>query len=256
MGHKPGSRLREIFAAWTGLDWIWLTLLLAGTTGAWVLGTPGPPDVASAGPAQPSVQPMSAPAIVPIVWEPRPPARSETPARPAIADAGAANPGDSEDPHIRAISIPKAPQPHIGSSPVPKAPMPAGPIRALAQVAMGNPAASSAEAESRAGEDPENSGAHPVNRARVVIHYLAGSPVADAAAKRLSTRLGVQAEMREEATVPQSALVRYVSSDDHSAAREAGKILGEMDYAWKIETAPNRPGDSSQGVIKIWLPNR
>jgi len=121
---------------------------------------------------------------------------------------------------------------------------------------MGVPAAGSAVPESRAEEDLTNSGAHPVGRERVVIHYLAGSPVADAAAKRLSTRLGVHAEMHEEATVPQSALVRYVSSDDHSAAREAGKILGEMDYAWKIETDPNRPGDSSQGVIKIWLPNR
>jgi hypothetical protein len=121
---------------------------------------------------------------------------------------------------------------------------------------MGNPAASSAAHESRVEKDLPNSGAHPVGRERVEIHYLAGSPVADAAAKRLSTRLGMQAEMREEATVPQSALVRYDSSDDHSAAREAGKIVGEMDYAWKIETAPNRPGASSQRVIKIWLPNQ
>jgi len=120
---------------------------------------------------------------------------------------------------------------------------------------MGNPDASSAVAEG-VGEDLTNSGAHPVGRERVVIHYLVGSPIADAAAKRLSTRLGVHAEMREEATVPQSALVRYASSDDHSAAREAGKILGEMAYAWKIETAPSRSGDSSQGVIKIWLPDR
>jgi len=105
-------------------------------------------------------------------------------------------------------------------------------------------------------EDLTNSGAHPVGRERVVIHYLVGSPVADAAAKRLSTRLGVHAEMREEATVPRSALVRYDSSDDHSAAREAGKILGEMDYAWKIQPAPNHPGTSSQGVVEIWLPNQ
>ena len=256
MGQKPGSRLRETFANWTGLDWFWLTLLVAGTIGAWVLNTPGSPDVASAGPPQPSVQRTSAPVIVPIVWEPRPPARSEAPAKPAITGATAANRGNSEDPHIGAASIPTAPPSHTRSSPVPRPPLPAGPIRALPQLAMGNPAASSATHESRVEEDQPKSGAHPVGRERVVIHYLAGSPVADAAAKRLSTRLGVQAEMREEATVPRSALVRYDSSDDHSAAREAGKILGEMDYAWKIETAPNRPGDSSQGVIKIWLPNQ
>jgi len=89
-----------------------------------------------------------------------------------------------------------------------------------------------------------------------VIYYLTGSPVANAAAKRLSTRLGVHAEMHEEATAPRSALVRYDSIDGHSTAREVGKILGEMDYAWKIQTAPNHPGTSSQGVVEIWLPNQ
>jgi hypothetical protein len=90
----------------------------------------------------------------------------------------------------------------------------------------------------------------------VVIHYLQGSLAAVAAAEQLSTRLGVQADIRAAATVPRSALVRYVSSDDHSAARQAGKILGEMDYTWKIEIAPHRPDAASQGVIEIWLPNR
>jgi len=256
MRHKPGSRLREIFSGWTGLDWLWLTLLIAGTIGVGLLDTRGLPDVASADPQQPSVQRTSAPAIVPIVWEARPHVRSEAPARPAMAGATAASPGNSEDPHTGAAAIPTASPPHTGSSPVQEPRPPAGPVRALRQVAMGNPAASSAVAESGVGEDVTNSGAHPVGRERVVIHYLVGSRVADAAAKRLRTRLGGRAEMREEATVPQSALVRYASSDDHSAAREAGKILGEMDYPWKIETTPNRPGDSSQGVIKIWLPDR
>ena len=312
MRRKPGSRLREIFTGWTGLDWFWLTLLVAGAIGAGVLDTRGTPRVASE---------ATAPAIVPIVWEARPPARSEGPAEPALAGATDANHGNKAA-HTVAASIRTAAQSHTGRSPVPEPPRPAtptralsqlamanparsegpagpalsgataadaanseaartgaasvptapqfqtgrpplpersppsDPIRALPQVAMANPAASSAVPEDRVEEDRTNSAALAVGRERVVIHYLAGSPAADAVAKRLSKRLGVPAEMREEQTAPQSALILYGSSDDHSAAREAGKILGEMDYAWKIQTDPNHTGASSQRVITIWLPNR
>ncbi len=339
MGHKPGLRLREILSGWTGLVGFWLTLLLASTTGAGVLHTLGPPHVASAGPARPSVRQSPTPAIVPhpapavqsvaparpgdealtgstaatprnsedppriptatqshtgsspvpepppprytlgppdvasagapwpsarstpgaVVPDPTPPAQSAAPARPihgALADATAANPEKPDESHTWTASIPTAPQSHTGSSPLPEPPLPAGPIGALPQETMGNPAASSALSESRAEEDLTDSGAHPVGPERVVIHYLVSSPGVDAAAKRLSKRLGVQAQMRKEATVPRSAVVRYVSSDDHSAAREAGKILGKMDYAWKIESGRAGPGASSQGVIEIWLPNR
>ena len=254
MGRKRRSPLREIFAGWTGLDWSWLTLLIVGAIGVGVLDGRDPPNVASAAPSPPSVQRTAALAIIPIVWEPRPPTRSKAPAGPVLAGETAADAGNSEDPLTGAVSIPAAPQSHTGSSPV--APLPEGPIHTLPHAATGNPAASSAVPENRGAEAPTNSGAHPVGQERVVIHYLAGSPGADAAAKLLSTRLGVHAEMREEATVPPSALIRYVSSEDHSTARKAGKILGEMDYAWRIETAPDGPGDSPQGVIKIWLPNR
>ena len=256
MGRERRSQLREIFTGWTGLDWTWLTLLVAGTIGVAVLDRRDPPNLASAAPAPPSVQRTSAPAIVPIVWETSPPARSNAPAGPVLTGEAAANAGNSEAPVTGAVSIPTAPQSQTGSSPAAEPPLPGGPIRALPHATTGNPAASSAVLESRVAEAPTNSGAHPVGQERVVIHYLAGSPGADAAAKLLSTRLGVHADMHEEAAVPPSALVRYVSSEDHSAARKAGKILGEMNYSWKIEAASDGRGDASQGVIKIWLPNR
>ena len=205
----------------------------------------GPPDVASAGRPQPPVPQTPAPAIVPDPTTPG--AQSGAPAiDEARAGATAANQGNSKDPQTATASLPTAPQPHTASSPIPESPLSAGPIGALPQVAIGNPAASSAVPESRAEEDRTNAGGiQPVGRKRVAIHYLVGSSVSDAAAKRLSTRLGVQPEMREVATVPRSALVRYASSDDHATAREAGKVLGEMGYAWKIEIAPNRPDASS-----------
>lgn len=259
MGHTSGSQLREIFAGRTGLAVFWLVVLFAGTIGAVVLIVLAPTGVNPAGAPRPAVQQSPGPAIVPIVPDATPPAPSAVPARPvngALGGATAAAPGNSEDPQSRSASIPTAPQSPRASSAVPEPPPPAGPTDALPQVAMDDPATGLALPESRRAEDLTNTRALPVGPKHVTIHYPTGSAVADAVAKRLSTRLGVQAEMREEATVPRSALVRYVSRDDHSAAREAGKILGEMGYHWKIEIAPKHPDASSQGIIEIWLPNR
>lgn len=97
----------------------------------------------------------------------------------------------------------------------------------------------------------------PPDETHFTLHYVAESPILDATAKRLSAQLGLEADRHAEATAPRSALVRYASADNHAAAREAGKILGEMGYSWKIEPATNRSSSTSpQRGLEIWLPNR
>ena len=250
MGLKPGSRFGEIFTGWTGLAGFWLALLLTGAIGAGVLYTLGPPDVASAG--RPEAVPQA-----PIDCKERVDsctvagaARAIDVDEPRPGATAAAKPANAEDLQAAMASLPTAPQPHQGGSPAPL--LVDSLIGAPSQVAM----AFSLVPKSHVEEDSTNSGSRPVDRTHMTLHYVVDSPIVDAAAKRLSAQLGVEAEMRADATASRAAVIRYASGDDHAAAREAGKLLGEMGYSWKIEMAPNHPDAASQRAIEIWLPNR
>jgi hypothetical protein len=91
------------------------------------------------------------------------------------------------------------------------------------------------------------------------IHYSAGSASSGDEAKQVATRLGSRfdrADLQGEAEVPQKAIVRFFSPDDHATARTVGKMLAEMGYTWRIDNLSRQASPSSPRTIEVWLPAR
>jgi hypothetical protein len=112
--------------------------------------------------------------------------------------------------------------------------------------APGSPAA--AASETQASSRPGSS-----------IHFPAGSASAEADAKQLAARLGQSFEVKaagSDSEVLRTAIIRYSDETGHAAARDVGKILGEMRYSWRIERRSTDNPIPPQGSVEIWMPTR
>jgi hypothetical protein len=93
----------------------------------------------------------------------------------------------------------------------------------------------------------------------LTIHYSAKSISSGTEASRIAARLAPRfgmVETGEEAEVPETAIVRFFFSEDHSTARAVASILGELGYAWRIENSSSQLRRSGARVIEVWLPMR
>jgi hypothetical protein len=105
---------------------------------------------------------------------------------------------------------------------------------------------------------PRNIGAQRIASLSLSIHFAANQPLAEAETRRLTARLGARfdhADMHSETDMPSTAIIRYFSAPDHSAAREVGRLLGEMGYPWHIESPLTDRPTSSPGSVEVWIPN-
>jgi hypothetical protein len=89
------------------------------------------------------------------------------------------------------------------------------------------------------------------------IHFVANSSLAEAQARQLLARFGPRfdhTEMHSETDMPSTAIIRYFSASDHSAARDVGRHVGEMGYAWHIESLSTSRSTSPQDLVEVWIP--
>jgi hypothetical protein len=90
------------------------------------------------------------------------------------------------------------------------------------------------------------------------IHVPAHSPLAKAETSWLRARLGARfdyVKIHGETDMPSTAIIRYFSVPDHLAAREVGRLLGEMGYPWHIENPLTGRPASSPRDGEVWIPN-
>ena len=91
----------------------------------------------------------------------------------------------------------------------------------------------------------------------LAIHYSAKSVSSGSEAIRVAARLGPGFDTTKtelETEVPQTAIIRFFFSEDHSTAQAVASMLGELGYAWRIENFSTQRRPSGARTIEVWLP--
>lgn len=109
-------------------------------------------------------------------------------------------------------------------------------------------------------ERPDNDArgrTHAIAGSRIAVHYLVRSPLAEAQAKELAKQLAADFDHSDavaEGNVPPTAVIGYAGEGGHSAARELGRSLSRMGYAWHIERLTGHQSLNEPATVEAWLP--
>jgi hypothetical protein len=96
---------------------------------------------------------------------------------------------------------------------------------------------------------------------RIVIHYRAGSPAAQDAARSAAEALRgddtggplPRLELQPVGAVPAQRVVRYFHSEDAAAA---ARLAGRLGRGWSIQDFRQYEPSPSSQTIEVWLPDR
>ncbi len=95
-------------------------------------------------------------------------------------------------------------------------------------------------------------------RPALLIHYPAGSALAEADAQRLAAQADPASQnsvVPAPAGASSVATIRYSDVKDHASAQALGKALQKLGYRWRIEKTSERAGEPPASV-EVWMPTK
>jgi hypothetical protein len=237
---------------WRGLGWFWTAILATVSVTASLLQILGPPRSdrghlagTAMGPEQASAEPGPAP---PIAIAGPPSGESQPGNDTAFRSATPADMQMARKPESAALGDVVADWAVPDESPRTTPGLPASAEGTLSRTDKERSKKSAATMPTTAPQRFAGLG--------LAIHYSAKSVSSGPEAIRVAARLGPGFDTTEtelETEVPQTAIIRFFSSEDHSTARAVASMLGELGYAWRIENfSTRRPSGARR--IEVWLP--